>query len=112
MNRDCMEYNKKSCYYFVSNLLKLAFSLVDLSFEKETEQWRTYALTDPKAVSLYISSRAVDRHASTCTRTEDIGTASRYKETWWIVDLGGYYSIYSVDIQFSNYTGYGIIFCE
>lgn len=84
---------------------------MDLSFKKETNQWKTYALKDPNAVSMYIPSRAVDRNASTCTRTENLGTGSLYEETWWTVDLGGYYSIYSVNIQFLNYEGYGTTFC-
>lgn len=81
---------------------------MDLSNKKETKQKQTYALDNP---SRYIASRAVDRNVSTCTRTEALGMNSPYKETWWIVDLGGNYSIYSVNIQFLNYDGYGNIFC-
>uniref|UniRef100_A0A8W8NYI9 Multiple epidermal growth factor-like domains 10 n=1 Tax=Magallana gigas TaxID=29159 RepID=A0A8W8NYI9_MAGGI len=37
---------------------------------------------------------------------EDKWPTSPYKTTWWKVDLGGVYSIYSVTILFKNYNGY------
>ena len=41
-------------------------------------------------------------------RTESIGQNNPYKTVWWKVDLGGVYNIYSVNILFKNYDGYGI----
>mgnify|MGYP003692496645 CR=1 FL=1 len=41
-------------------------------------------------------------------RTEAIGPTSPYKTVWWKVDLGGVYNIYSVNILFKNYIGYGM----
>lgn len=38
-------------------------------------------------------------------RTHAIGFVSLYSTTWWKVDLGGVYSIYSVTILFKNYVG-------
>lgn len=54
------------------------------------------------------ASNAVDGNTTTCTRQTDIGTNSKFKTLWWKVDLGGVYSIYSIDILFKNYTGYGM----
>lgn len=51
---------------------------------------------------------AVDRNFTTCMRTQAIGFASPYRTTWWKVDLGGVYNIYSVNIFFKNYGVYGI----
>ena len=56
----------------------------------------------------FIASKAVDRDITTCMRTNPIGTTSP-KTMWWKVDLGGVYSIYSVNIKFKNYKEYGII---
>ena len=58
----------------------------------------------------FIASKAVDRDITTCMRAEVIGTTSAYtyKTIWWKVDLGGVYSIYSVNILFKNYDGFGI----
>lgn len=39
---------------------------------------------------------AVDRDLSTCTRGEDIGTASPEGSTWWYVDLGGTFNVYNI----------------
>ena len=41
-------------------------------------------------------------------RTKTIGPSSPEKSAWWKVDLGGVYNIYSVNIFFLNYEGYGI----
>ncbi|XP_078330666.1 uncharacterized protein LOC144624643 [Crassostrea virginica] len=56
----------------------------------------------------FIASKAVDRDITTCMRAEVIGTTSAYtyKTIWWKVDLGGVYSIYSVNILFKNYDGF------
>ena len=58
--------------------------------------------------NLYKASNAVNRNITTCMRTGDIGGTSPYKTVWWKVDLGGVYNIYSVNILFKNYDGYGI----
>ena len=55
----------------------------------------------------FIAGNAVDRDITTCMRTDPIGTSSA-KTMWWMVDLGRVYSIYSVDILFKNYDGYGM----
>ena len=41
-------------------------------------------------------------------RTKEIGINSPDKTVWWKVDLGGVYNIYSVNIAFKNYDGYGM----
>ena len=56
----------------------------------------------------YVAGNAVDRDITTCMRTETIGSNSPDKTVWWKVDLGGVYNIYSVNILFKNYNGYGI----
>lgn len=53
---------------------------------------------------------AVDGNIETCMRTGDIGLTSDYKTAWWKVDLGRVYNIYSINIQFKNYDGYGVCF--
>lgn len=55
----------------------------------------------------YDAENAVDRNNTTCMRTYPIGQNSPEKATWWKVDLGGLYSLYSVNIQFKIYEGYG-----
>lgn len=56
---------------------------------------------------LYEASNAVDRNTATCMRTDAIGSNTPYKNTWWKVDLGAVYSIYSIHILFKNYEGFG-----
>lgn len=56
------------------------------------------------------ADNAVDRDIQTCTRTEDIGTTSIEKSTWWYVDLGGIYNLYNIRIQFKDYGGYSKYF--
>lgn len=51
---------------------------------------------------------AVDRNITTCMRTLEIGRRSPDKTVWWKVDLGRVYSIYSINIQFKKYVGYGM----
>lgn len=41
-------------------------------------------------------------------RTIVIGITSDDKMVWWKVDLGGVYNIYSINILFKNYDGYGM----
>ena len=50
----------------------------------------------------------MDRNITTCMRTELIGTTSKEKTVWWMVDLGGVNNIYSVNILFKNYDGHGM----
>lgn len=62
--------------------------------------------------NLYKANNALDRNTSTCMRTDAIGPNSPYKYTWWKVDLGGMYSIYSINILFRNYANIGMqLFC-
>lgn len=56
------------------------------------------------------ASKAVDRNTATCMRTLPIGRNNPEKTVWWKVDLGGVYSIQSVNIVFANYDGYGVFF--
>lgn len=58
--------------------------------------------------TIYEASNAVDGNTLTCMRTLDIGSNSPYKTVWWNVDLGGVYSINSINILFKNYDGYGL----
>ena len=57
---------------------------------------------------MYKAGNAVDGNITTCMRTDAIGRTSPDKTVWWKVDLGGVYKIYSVNIVFKNYGGYGI----
>lgn len=41
-------------------------------------------------------------------RTKDIGRSSNDKTVWWKVDLGGVFNIYSINILFKNYDGFGM----
>ena len=56
----------------------------------------------------FIAANAVDRDITTCMRTKPIGLNAQEKTVWWKVDLGGVYNIYSVNILFKNYNGYGM----
>lgn len=75
----------------------------DLSYHKTATQSVTYA----GAETLYGAGNAVDRNSLTCMRTREIGRNSPNKTMWWRVDLGGMYSIYSINIIFKNYDGHG-----
>lgn len=74
----------------------------DLSYNKSAIQSHTYQGL------LYNATNAVDKNPATCMRTLDIGNNSYYKTVWWRVDLGEVYSIYSINVLFKNYDGYGI----
>lgn len=76
----------------------------DLSNRTSTKQSTTYMNHE----SAYGSNNAVDKNIRTCMRTKEIGNASPEKTTWWQVDLGKVYSIYSISIFFKNYDKYGI----
>ena len=79
----------------------------DLSKNKVSEQ---SPKIEPSQIdpNRYVAGNAVDRNVTTCMRTKTIGPNSPYKTVWWRVDLGGVYNIYSVNILFKNYDGYGI----
>ena len=74
----------------------------DLSNMKDASQSPTYHGPG------YGAELAVDGNTATCMRTESIGPNSFYKTVWWKVDLGGVFNIYSVNILFKNYDGYGM----
>lgn len=76
----------------------------DLSFNATASQ--SPAVRDPNHV--YMASNALDRNTATCMRTETIGPNSPDKTTWWKVDLGGVYSIFSINILFKNYDNNGM----
>lgn len=84
----------------------MSFSIDDLSINKRATQLNTRLQTDinTDAVS------AVDGDTDTCMMTNDIGKNSPNKWVWWKVDLGGVYSIHSIDILFRNYDGHGVYF--
>lgn len=42
-------------------------------------------------------------------RTEEMGRNAMFKTMWWKVDLGGLHNIFSIDILFKNYDGYGML---
>lgn len=78
----------------------------DLSFQALASQSPVYS--SPSLYDLYKASNAVDRNTATCMRTDVIGTNSVHKSTWWKVDLGGVYSIYSIQILFRDYRSFGM----
>lgn len=89
--------------YLYCMILKIAISFSDdLSYKKVATQSTTYAGLNLKA------SSAVDRNLATCMKPIDIGINSNDKMVWWKVDLGGVYSIYSINILFKNYDGHGM----
>ena len=67
----------------------------------------TQSTTTPSPTD-YRAGNAVDRNITTCMRTEHIGKNSPDKTVWWKVDLGDVYTIYSVNLLFRNYNGYGM----
>lgn len=56
------------------------------------------------------AGNAVDRNKATCTKTRPIGINSPDKTVWWKVDLGGVYSIRSINMLFKNFDGNGVLF--
>lgn len=78
--------------------------LDDLSYNKVATQSPMYP------VHGYDAGYAVDRNSATCMRTYEIGRNSPDKTTWWKVDLGRVYNIYSIDILFKNYDSFGMFF--
>ena len=77
-----------------------------MSKNKVATQSTTY--TSGSSVLQYVAGNAMDRDITTCMRTDVIGPNSPDETLWWKVDLGGVYNIYSVNILFKNYDGYGI----
>lgn len=75
----------------------------DLSFKAVASQSKV--IMDPS--NLYVASHAVDRNTATCMRTVAIGNTAEEKTTWWKVNLGGRFNIYSIDILFKNYDNLG-----
>lgn len=75
----------------------------DLSYHKTATQ----SITFTGGETLYGAGNAVDRNTQTCMRTREIGRNSVDKTVWWKVDLGGLYSIYSINIIFKNYDSLG-----
>ncbi|XP_078327550.1 uncharacterized protein LOC111113525 [Crassostrea virginica] len=96
MGRNWNEY----LLYLAGILLAAAYD--DLSFQKDATQSRTY----PGSRGMYGADNAVDGDISTCMRTDAIGKNSPYEYMWWKVDLGGVYTIYSVNILFKSYDGH------
>ena len=68
----------------------------------------TQSTTAPSPTYSCRAGNAVDRDITTCMRTDIIGLNSPDETVWWKVDLGGVYSIYSVNILFKNYDGFGM----
>ena len=68
----------------------------------------TQSTTAVSSTDVFVASKAVDRDITTCMRAEPIGKSSVDKTVWWRVDLGGVYNIFSVNILFKNYNGYGM----
>nr|XP_022305779.1 protein draper-like [Crassostrea virginica] len=79
----------------------------DLSKDKIATQSTTYPPSGYNLVT-YVAGNAVDRNTRTCMRTDIIGENSPDNTTWWTVDLGVVYTIYSVNILFKNYDGYEV----
>lgn len=73
----------------------------DLSANKVAQQYKT-------AVSCQscVANKTVDRDIRTCARMEEFGPTSTDKSTWWYVDLGGIYNVYTIRIQFKDYAGF------
>lgn len=79
----------------------------DLSFQAVASQSPIFS---SERYNLYEANNALDRNTATCMRTNDIGINSSHKTVWWKLDLGGVYSIYSINILFKNYPGYGMYY--
>ena len=101
-------HSKNTCFNRWTRLKVLYLNCIfffvtdDLSFKKNATQ-----STEAWSYDFYKAGNAVDRNISTCMRTQEIGRNSPEKTVWWKVDLGGMHNIYSVNILFKNYNGYG-----
>lgn len=87
---------------FSAGTLSLHYSIDDLSRNKVATQSKSEPGPD------YYASKAVDRNSLSCMRTKPIGPKNPDKRVWWKVDLGRVYNIYSINILFKNYDGYGM----
>lgn len=79
-------------------------SVDDISFKAVTSQSPIFH--GPS--NLYEPNNAIDRNATTCMRTNEIGPGTPNKVTWWKADLRGVFNIYSINIVFRNYDGFGM----
>lgn len=71
----------------------------NLSTNKPTEQY-----IEADTCTKCVAGNAVDGNNETCMRTKDIGINSNIHTTWWYVDLGNNYSLYSIRIEFQKET--------
>lgn len=90
--------------YFIELAFLIFLFTDDISHNKIATQSHTYNDND--------ASRAVDGNTATCMQSDviGVGTYFRYRTVWWKVDLGEVHNIYSINIQFKNYNGYGLCF--
>lgn len=65
-------------------------------------------ITWSKYISFVKTSNAINTNTATCMRTDAIGPRSPNKHTWWKVDLGGVYNIYSTNVLFKDYDSFGM----
>ena len=77
----------------------------DLSKNKRATQSTTAVSSNDD----FVAGNTVDRDLTTCMRTKPIGSSAVDKTVWWKVDLGGVYNIFSVNILFKYYDGYGML---
>ncbi|XP_061185212.1 protein jagged-1b-like [Saccostrea echinata] len=75
---------------------------IDISRNKRTNQSATRACITDACKNFYLSSNAVDRNETTCSGIKVIGEGTSLKEVWWNVDLGDFYSIYSISVHFKE----------
>lgn len=78
----------------------------DLSFQVLASQSPIY--TSSSSHHWYEARNAIDRNTDTCMRTDGIGASAPSKHTWWKVDLGAVYSVYSISILFKDYGNLGM----
>lgn len=87
---------------FSPGTLSLQYFTDDLSQNKVATQSQTEP--DPK----FYAHNAVDRDSLSCMRPKPIGLNNPDERVWWKVDLGRVYNIYSINILFKNYDGFGM----
>lgn len=80
--------------------MTLAFDV--LSYNKVATQSHTYEYPGMR----FDAKNAVDGNLTTCMRTRPVGTNALESITWWKVDLGRAYNIYSISILFKRYDSY------
>lgn len=89
---------------YQSNIFHTSHSDI-ISHNKVATQSSTYVIPGMR----FDANNAVDGNLATCIRTHPIGTHAPDRTMWWKVDLGRAYNIYSINIMFKNYDGYGRI---